>query len=510
MPSNRVGKTSKSPTIDTQTDTVHLRPFLGLAPGQYLTIFYALIVMALVFFICIYPSVRRPGSKLAFVTEPAGAAIRIDDVYIGQSPCTVFVPQGEHQITAVIPGFEAASLYIDGDTTLFARSLRRPNKTITLQLHVQDPTAALAQAASEFAAWSLAGMPDKLWQLPLLLSEAAWRLGPYIDREATNYRELLYVAARFARWPAQGRDLLRAHFIAGNSGAIVSPLSILANMQEIVGWASSRPASAELLEALVPANYTELLQQSQWYKNAVQPCNPPKALKAGERGIGLADLNFVPLIFPIIPEGGIATFSGADTSGGADRPIYIAKDLVSTEDWNKFLQENPSWSPQELKSLVQNNLTDGQYLQNFEGLPIIGSSQFSISWHAAKAYCAWLQKQLPASLAAYTVRLPYEKEWEAFARQAGELGLTGLFDERFQWCEDPWAHFPQLFADPKLIQMIDSPLKVLKGNAWKLRHQKEQHDGQKYLERAALYPETCSPLVGFRPVIAPKDFNGNF
>ncbi|RRR76131.1 MAG: hypothetical protein EI684_03515 [Candidatus Viridilinea halotolerans] len=51
---------------------------------------------------------------------------------------------------------------------------------------------------------------------------------------------------------------------------------------------------------------------------------------------------------------------------------------------------------------------------NHPNQPVVG-----IDWHAATAYCAWLNNQLADLLpAGYTIRLPTEAEWEAAARGA--------------------------------------------------------------------------------------------
>ena len=86
-------------------EAVHLKPFLGLKAGKYLAILYASVIAVILFLTLVVPSLVHPGSIMQFTSVPEGAAVRVDDVYFGTSPCKFFVAQGKHTFTYVLPGF---------------------------------------------------------------------------------------------------------------------------------------------------------------------------------------------------------------------------------------------------------------------------------------------------------------------------------------------------------------------------------------------------------------------
>jgi len=57
---------------------VRLKPILGVKPGLYLTVLYALAVLLALFFVLFYPGLHRRGSYLVFTGAPDRATVLID------------------------------------------------------------------------------------------------------------------------------------------------------------------------------------------------------------------------------------------------------------------------------------------------------------------------------------------------------------------------------------------------------------------------------------------------
>ena len=89
----------------TEEDIVRLPSVLKIRPGVYLAFLYGLAILLILFFITLYPGLTNPGTVLTVKTEPAGAAIRVDGLYMKAAPCEIFIPAGKHNIEAVMPGF---------------------------------------------------------------------------------------------------------------------------------------------------------------------------------------------------------------------------------------------------------------------------------------------------------------------------------------------------------------------------------------------------------------------
>ena len=98
-------KQDKIPYQDESEDKVRLKPVMGIRPGVYLTIIYSFILLLILFFLLVLPGLRNPGSVLIAKTMPEGAAVRVNDVYMGVSDSRIFLPDGTYTIEAVMPGF---------------------------------------------------------------------------------------------------------------------------------------------------------------------------------------------------------------------------------------------------------------------------------------------------------------------------------------------------------------------------------------------------------------------
>ena len=85
-------------------DRVHLPVLLGVKPGIYLAFIYSIVLLVILFFILIYPGLSRPGSMVIFESQPSGAALRIDGIYMGTSPANIFISKGKHSMETVLSG----------------------------------------------------------------------------------------------------------------------------------------------------------------------------------------------------------------------------------------------------------------------------------------------------------------------------------------------------------------------------------------------------------------------
>jgi formylglycine-generating enzyme required for sulfatase activity len=151
----------------------------------------------------------------------------------------------------------------------------------------------------------------------------------------------------------------------------------------------------------------------------------------------------------------------------------ISETPVPGSLFETFLSENPSYRSGE----------EG----NFPGAD---SAVTGVSWFAANAFCQWLTKQLPASLAAWKVRLPTEAEWEYAVKSN-----TGIKTAGWEWCADPFAPLSFINVSLQNAEKIGSPERSIRGYL----------PGSINIEdRTSLPPEFASPFVSFRPVIAEK------
>jgi hypothetical protein len=442
---------------------------LGIRPGVYLSVIYSLVILGILFFLCLFPGLSRPGSLVSFNSEPQGAAIRVDGVNRGAAPEELFLDRGPHAVEFVLPGFSSRSLEVEVPGRA-AFSLFFPRR---LELHevlaTDEPLSALIAAAADYAAWSFTGEATASYQIPLSLSEGVYRTGPLLDDgEREEAAEIIRAAARFAVSQASLRDLGRAKLLLDSGGLVPSALSLSRSAVDIVSWLSSVPDAALWLGELLPGESAALVQDSAWAQNAGQ--TPAQTAQPAQATANRA---------PALEIAGFRFFPAAQTGGGN---FYYAENPAGAELWERFLEARPEWRLENLESLQEQKLVNGDYLAGREAGTAL---QTGISWHAAVSFCRWLDTQLPPGFEDWEIRLPREDEWEAcFLAASGSV--------LWEWCDDPYGPLRRFPAERKAIESLSSPERLLRA-------------AQRPDSRGSLPPDLCSPFVGFRPFIVPKE-----
>jgi formylglycine-generating enzyme required for sulfatase activity len=474
----------KPPVEILAEDEVRLKPLLGVRPEVYVPAFFALFLAAAIFFLFFFPALVKPGSVVPFRSEPFGAAVYVDGVYAGQTPCDVFVAQGEHKVTLTMAGFH------DGVTGITVKNrlpgFRRQREEARLTLKEESPNAALLAGAREFAAWSFTLEPTEVYQIPLVLSEGAYRSGSIGDDEAARIRakELLTGATRFTQSKAGMKDLIRALFLTGNGGNAPSPLSLASSVQDALLFLQENPESAAWLAAVLPAGARKTLTASGWYA-AMETMAATEAAKRGGD-----DTLYIPATGTVSVEAVTFIRSGED--------LWAASTPVTAAQFARFTEATPEWRAENAETLAAQGLATTDYLIGVEDtrypIPTVGG----VSWYAADAYCRWLTSRLPASLSGWTAVLPTETEWEQAAATIGVEGAGTIWE----WCADPFAPFPAFRTDAGVIADIGSPEKLVRGASW--AKPPAEHNRSRYIReaRGSAPPESSTPFVSFRPVLA--------
>ncbi|MDR3115280.1 MAG: SUMF1/EgtB/PvdO family nonheme iron enzyme [Treponema sp.] len=500
----KIGVKEKSPLERVPEDTVHLPVLLGIRPGVYLALFYSLILLTILFLLFLYPGLSKPGSVLVLSSEPLGAAVRVDGVYRGTTPCEIAVSRGTHPIEMTLPGFSAYHQDMEIPGRLVG-SLFFPRKEhLRGTLEEMGPGAALRAGAVDYGAWSFTGEPTASYQVPQSLSEGAYRSGPG-DADRASYEitnKLLRSSARFTSTKAGLRDLIRAKYTLDNGGLSASPLSLLHSIEAIGAYLGETPGSGLWLKTVLPGEMASILQAHPWYtKQARQGA----ALSPGTRFQGpvpQGSLNLGSLLFRELPSGTVVPGEGIFPREVPVEGFHIAETEVSLASWEAFLEARPAWRTENTPALMEQGLVTEDYLLSLDHPASESpgpSSVPGISWYAAEAYCQWLTGLLPPAWAGYEVRLPTEWEWEYAAWGAQEAGLTDMIGGHWEWCRDPYVPFPFLSEDTETAEEIGSPERVLRGGAWI-----NPGDSVDPGTRASLPPDFCSAFVSFRPILVPK------
>ena len=474
-----------SAATDETEYNIKLKPILGIHPGMYLTVIYSMILLAIFFFLLIYPGIKNPVAALIVKTEPKGAAIRVNDVYMGISGGKIIVPGGTSVIEAVMPGFESASAVREIPGSVFGSLFFPRSYKIEFVLKPAGAAAALANYAADYAAWSFGGEPTEAWQIPMSLSEGAYRIGR--EQEAGNREELqriLAASSRFTVTRAALRDLIRAKLLLDNYGNSPSPAAVIGSISDVLGFLSENPGSAFWLSRLLPAENASALRTSAWAGNEYD--TETEFFPDFDQPQRMARFTLSGLNFTYMGAGRLLSRGIASAHRPLGRSVYLNSFYVSDNPvprslFETFLSEKPEWR----EHFTEFYSDEIAFHPDTHPANVITG----ITWLASDAFCKWLTERLPPSMANMEIRLPTEDEWEY-----ASLSITNMQNPGWEWCADPYAPLNFIKAQNEAIQAVGSPERSIRGRTSALSAE----------TRASLPPDFSSPYVTFRPVIAER------
>ena len=117
---------------------VKLKSFMGMKPGQYLFYLYSAILLVILFFILVFPGLRNNGSEVSFESDPAGTSVWMGDTYVGSTPCTAFVPAGNHTFVFRKTGYEEKAHAAEIGGRIFASALIPAKATVSEKLEMKN------------------------------------------------------------------------------------------------------------------------------------------------------------------------------------------------------------------------------------------------------------------------------------------------------------------------------------------------------------------------------------
>jgi formylglycine-generating enzyme required for sulfatase activity len=540
------GPDRNAPSPDTSEVVVRLKPLLGMRPGLYLAILYGAVVVLLVFFLLFYPGLRNRGSYFTITTFPDQATVKVDGVYAGSTPCTIFIHKGNRAIEISKPYYEPISFPQKVGGRVFFTLFVRDKKSLQRTLTVKDAGGLLAWALGDF---------QKNPGIPRITSDAAWAVRGADTPDALY--DFLAKSASFTTDPTQLRELLLGASRVASRGSFLSPSSFVSLVQRGLRMSGSYDNVTAWILLTLDRDTAGKLSGSDWVKKYVSSYVKSLAPWIGQgSGPGTGGgVTVAGMSFRAIPGGTLAMGrddSTASLGSSLDRdllhpvrvaPFYLGTTEVSNLSYETFIAENPDWAPGNTQALIAKGLVTDGYLANWksgkppagkENLPVTG-----VSWHAAVAYTGWLSRRVSAALPGYVARLPMESEWEWAARgglrglpypggaspgdavftvsgisgpspvgtsQPNGYGLRDMLGNVWEWCADSFNRTSYLLSsfDPAVNAAIerslpDGPDRAVRGGGWG-----NQPGTVRVWTRGAQPADWCTAWLGFRVALAPR------
>lgn len=517
---------------------VKLSPVLGVDPTVYVPIVWGVLLLVVLFFVLVFPGIRRHGSLVTVVTSPPRASLVVDGARIGTAPGAFFLASGRREIEVRRPGFSTYRESIDIPGRLVGSWIAPRRMELRVTLTGADPASLVNDALLELSDWALTGEASGQYQFPPVARALAADLSAVAPDDGEPPTSGAQVASAEAReaWDAFTRDAL-AHVASeaqlndlaaaslgfAGPGSAAVPGGIAATVQRLARVTDRAELFPLQVSNVLAAEREALLVQTRWVEDAAARARRLAALALEGRpevagpvtGYALG-LDFVDL------PGGEVVLGGEDRAArGGDLPYRTtlgAYAIGSTEvpfsAYAAFTEANPRWRAENRDALVADGLVDEDYLVELRAmratpaLPVSG-----VSAHAAEEFARWYSTLLPAGLEA---RLPTEAEWAFALRVAGDsagvfagaevsgprpVGLAGggaleaLLGNVWEWTSDPFAAYGFVHADAPARA---AAARVVRGGGW-ATDELAFRPG----DRGALDPSWCSTFVGFRLVVSP-------
>jgi formylglycine-generating enzyme required for sulfatase activity len=527
---------------------------MGVRPGVYLTWLYGVALVVILFFILLYPGLHARGSFLAVSTYPDKVTVKVDGVYAGSTPCTVFLKRGARTVELSKPYFISISLQQSIRGRVFATLFFPDTKHTSRGLTVADLDGLLT--------WSLLDF-QKNPEIPQIISDASkaakddnsrLKMYDFLD----NIARYITPGSQYIGSEAQLRELLLAASSASSVGLFLTPWSWIQFVEDSIHLKQKYDNAPSWLLLTLDRDKAERLARTDWIQQYLlnyrermskyyQGKFPPSA------GPGGSLLIVQGASYRSIPAGTLTMGrdDNVDSLGKTvDRllphPVeidsfYLQESEVTNRQFAVFVDQNPQWGPSNAANLVAKGQAIDSYLSDWaNGKPAPGTEELpitSISYFAAVAYCDWLTRFVQAVLPGYVARLPYESEWEWAARgglrgmpfplgekpgasvfyhkgitgpsragisESNGYGLRDMAGNVWEWCLDSYAPSSYLLSslDPALNASYEKayapgPDRAVRGGSW--NNQSEQIS---VFTRGFQPAEWSTPYLGFRVALA--------
>ncbi len=530
-----------------EEDAVHLKPLLGMRPGTYLTGLYGIIVLLLLFFLLVYPGLHARGAFLSITTYPDKITVKVDGVYAGSTPCTIFLRHGERNVELSKPYYSPLSFSESVRGRVFATLFVPDTSSVKKTLSVADIDGLFA--------WSL-GDFQKNPEIPQIISDVSRA----VTDESSRMKMYGFIdnAARYVTAESQLRELLLAAARIAARGSFLTPASLVELVDNSIQTKQKYDNGASWLLLTLTRDKAQKLAGTDWVRKYLADYRQtmskyyqarfPPSEGAGGRLI-------------VIQGGGYRSVPAGDLTMGRDdnldslgktvdqllpHPVaveafYLGETPVTNRQFAFFVAENPQWSTASLATLESSGLVNESYLADWvNGRPAAGKEEMpvtNVSFFAAQAYCQWLTRFVQEALPGYVARLPYESEWEWAARgglrgmpyplgekpgaavffhkgatgparagssEANGYGLRDMMGNVWEWCLDPYAPSSYLLTsfDPRSNASSErsyapGPDRVVRGGAWN-----SQSEQMRVFTRGSQPAEWCTSYLGFRVALA--------
>lgn len=488
--------------------TVKLKNFGSISPAVYLRLFLGFLFAFGLFLLLFFPGIRHEGTWLEVKSQPSGAIVTVNGTFAGTAPTKIFLPaRSLYSVEIEKPGFPTQKKEINAKGRLFATLFFPVREKIDIVWEKpQSPEICYERVLAEFCDFALA---DREYS-PSVRKQSARSIEPNyfftetLDFFVRNFKGFLndeeietavLRAAALCTHEVTAQALLNAYCsLYPSLNAVEAADAVLTALNDF------QPRSAALFRRALPRPIAETLtvavaelQKIDYRSPKVRPDGNFSAL--GERWFH----------FPRTDQT-VAGKNGLPPASIAFGNFWIQQREVTAALYRRFLNDCPQFAPENSAALEREGLADAFYMRRFPEeaqLPAV-----SVSWHAAQAFCRWLEQQ--PELRGFKARLPYSAEIEILTadddlslanlngngvyRQGSPQAdaLCDLIGNVWEWCQNPPLR--DSATEDDFLLNLPSEIKAVAGGSY-------QSQSFTATECGAQFAVWSSPFTGFRVVL---------
>jgi iron(II)-dependent oxidoreductase len=355
----------KQPEI--KVDRVELKPFLGMAPGLYLTLLYLIVFLILLFLIGFLPGIIKGGKRVTFISATEPVVIEVDGNYVGSNSATTFLTTGEHTVTYFFEGVAQGEQTFKVGHPVFFTWLFPRKQIVKLNPLFNDISTFrkyLEVMYEEVVKWSAIIDFDDNYHRPPLFSQVATTA---TNLDFSGYEEVL-------------TQFFLSSMVHTTSQVMLDDLN--SSLEKL------NLSNAPLKSSIAKVN--ELFGEGDGLNN---------------RQVGYSKIG-TPVETTL--NGGVFDLRGYRYNSG----LSVSETPISEYQYAHFVEANPYWSKGNLEKIVADGMADENYLKGVYPTTTLISNRpiRNISWYAAQAFSQWLSKE-----SGKEVTLPTEEEWMGVA-----------------------------------------------------------------------------------------------
>jgi hypothetical protein len=395
-------------------DPVRLKPLLGMQPGVYLTILYAVVLVVVVFLVAFLPGILHSGKRVTFSSPVNPSVVVVDGHYIGSTPVTAFIEPGTHEAVYMYDDLARESVEFQVSHPVFLTWLFPRRQHVASSSFLDTDSAFrnyLASMYDQVVVWSEPSLDDRYHRPPLFMQVAETAVASDIAGIQDDLFQFYSSAFAFITSQKMLSDayaslsLVKERNLLSDSqvGRLESTLASVGNLfSETV---SNESIGLPAYSADIGFDRTSLSVPVQGF-----PAITGYSFVSAEFIKG----DVVPASYPSINSMGIHATVEEFSLGALE---------VTEYQWAHFISNNPYWAKGNIDTLIADGMVDANYLAGIYPTTAVVSNRpiRNISWYAAQAFAEWLEKVVKKP-----VYLPTEAQWEfAAASVADKPYLTG-------------------------------------------------------------------------------------